>query len=87
MPRNAVNLRKKTTAIVNLVVQHLNKVGVLASVLQELRGNGINVEEMQNTVFSGGESACCTLKLDETPSEDVLTQIGTNENIIQLRMG
>jgi len=87
MPLKAVNLRDKTTAVVNLVVQHLNKVGVLASVLQELRGNGINVEEMQNTVFSGSESACCTLKLDETPSEEVLAQIATNENIIQLRMG
>jgi hypothetical protein len=42
---------------------------------------------MQNTVFSGGHSASCTLKLDAIPSESVLEQIAENENIIQLRMG
>ncbi len=87
MPLNSVNLRAKTSAITTLVVQHLNKVGVLAGVLDGLRGGGINVEEMQNTVFSGGESACCSLKLDEVPSEEALAQIGANENIIQLRLG
>lgn len=87
MPLNPVNLRAKTSAVVTLVVQHLNKVGVLASVLEGVRGGGINVEEMQNTVFSGGESACCSLKLDAAPSEEVLAQIATNENIVQLRLG
>ncbi len=87
MPLNPVNLRAKSPAVVTLVAQHLNKVGVLAGMLDELRSNGINVEEMQNTVFSGGESACCTLKLDEVPAKDVLGQIRANENIIQLRMG
>ncbi len=87
MPLNPVNLRAKTSAVVTLVVQHLNKVGVLASVLDELRGGDINVEEMQNTVFSGGESACCSLKLDAVPSEDILNQVAANENIVQLRLG
>ena len=87
MPRNAVNLRDKSTAVVNLVVQHLNKVGVLAGVLDGLRRNDINVAEMQNTVFSGGQSASCTLKLDAIPPESVLERMAENENIIQLRMG
>jgi D-3-phosphoglycerate dehydrogenase len=87
MPLNPVNLRAKSSAVATLVVQHLNKVGVLAGVLDALRGNGINVEEMQNTVFRGGESACCSLKLDEVPASDVLARIGGDENIIQLRLG
>ncbi len=87
MPLNPVNLRAKSSAVATLVVQHLNKVGVLAGVLDALRGHGINVEEMENTIFSGGESACCSLKLDKAPSKEVLSAIGTNENIIQLRVG
>ena len=60
---------------------------VLAGVLDVLRENEINIEEMQNTVFSGGKSASCTLKLDTAPSEEVLEKVRANEDIIQIRMG
>lgn len=87
MPLNPVNLRAKSPAIATLVVQHLNKVGVLAGVLDALRGHGVNVEEMENTIFSGGESACCSLKLDQAPSAELLSAMGADENIIQIRVG
>lgn len=87
IPLNAVNLRDKSSAVTTLVVQHLNKVGVLAGVLDELRAEGINIEEMQNTVFSNGQAACCALKLDENPGAEVLDRIGGGENIIQTRLG
>ncbi len=87
MPRNAVNVQEGGRAAVTLVVQHLNQVGVLAGVLDELRGANINVEEMQNTVFSNAQAACCSLKLDDTPSGELLERIRLNGNIIQLRVG
>ncbi|NCC52669.1 MAG: hypothetical protein EOM20_15825 [Spartobacteria bacterium] len=81
-PVNGVNVQAKTHAVINLVVRHYNRVGVLAGVLVELRNEGINIEEMENMIFEGGEAACCTLKLDDTPSEALIRKICENENVI-----
>ncbi|MDR0993145.1 MAG: NAD(P)-binding domain-containing protein [Verrucomicrobiota bacterium] len=81
-PPNVVNIRKKTVAVINLVVRHFNKVGVIAGVLDILRTASINVEEMENLIFEGGTAACCTLKLDKQPDNDVLAQIRASGNVI-----
>jgi D-3-phosphoglycerate dehydrogenase len=81
-PPNVVNIRKKTSAIINLVVRHYNKVGVIAGVLDILRGTSINVEEMENRIFEGDSAACCTLKLDQRPADKVVAQINACKNII-----
>ncbi len=81
-PVNAVNPRKLHTGI-PLVIRHYNRVGVLANVLHELRNEGINIEEMENTIFEGELAACCSLVLDKTPSDSLLNRIATGENIIQ----
>jgi D-3-phosphoglycerate dehydrogenase len=83
-PLNAVNVCAKSKAVTSLVVRHYNRVGVLAAVLDQLKNAGINVEEMENTIFEGGEAASCALQLDETPEEDLITAIGGGENIIQV---
>ena len=85
-PVNTVNIRSKTTAIINLVVRHFNKVGVLAGVLYELRNASINIEEMENIVFEGNCAAVATLKLDDEPSAETIAKIAENENIIQVMM-
>ena len=64
-------------------LRHYNKVGVLASVLDELRSAQINVEEMANSIFSGGKAAVCTMKLDSEPSAEVLKRLNQGENIIK----
>ncbi len=81
-PPNVVNIRKKTSAIINLVVRHYNKVGVIAGVLDILRAAKVNVEEMENLIFEGGQAACCTLKLDQKPGDDLVAQINANEHIL-----
>jgi len=81
-PVNAVNPRKLHTGI-PLVIRHYNRVGVLANVLHELRNEGINIEEMENTIFDGELAACCSLVLDKTPSESLLSRIASGEHIIQ----
>jgi D-3-phosphoglycerate dehydrogenase len=80
-PVNAVNPRKLHTGI-PCVVRHYNRVGVLANVLHELRSEGINIEEMENTIFEGELAACCSLVLDKTPSPELMQRIGAGENII-----
>jgi len=85
-PVNAVNIRAKATKDVSLVVRHYNRVGVLASVLDELKDAGINVEEMENTIFQGGTTATCSLKLDKAPSGGHLDRMRTGEHIIQVML-
>lgn len=82
-PANGVNMREKSSAITTLVVRHYNRVGVLAGVLDELRSGGINIEEMENAIFEGGEAASCTLKLDDQPSAELVGKISTSEHVIQ----
>jgi D-3-phosphoglycerate dehydrogenase len=82
-PANGVNVQDKSPATINLVVRHYNRVGVLAGVLDELRNDGVNVEEMENMIFKGGKAASCTLKLDSMPIDRTLKKIRAGENIIQ----
>lgn len=85
-PVNGVNIQGKSKAIINLVVRHFNRVGVLAGVLDELRNADINIEEMENTIFEGGAAASCTLKLDDKPGEKVVAAIAAMENVIQVAL-
>jgi len=72
---NCVNVARKSPARARLLVRHLDKVGVLANVLAAIREAGINVEEVQNTVFEGAAAACCAIQLDEPPPPALLERI------------
>jgi D-3-phosphoglycerate dehydrogenase / 2-oxoglutarate reductase len=79
---NCVNVARKTPARSRLVVRHLDKVGVLAHVLVLVREAGINVEEVQNTVFEEAQAASCAIDLDETPPPELLARIRAREEIL-----
>ncbi len=79
---NCVNLARKSPARARLLVRHHDKVGVLANVLGAIREAGINVEEVQNTVFDGAAAACCAIQLDERPGEAVLELIRSRRDEI-----
>ena len=83
-PINAVNIREKTSEGYSLVVRHYNRVGVLAGVLDELRSEGVNIEEMENIIFTGQLASNCTLKLDSKPSEELISRIRKDDNIISV---
>lgn len=83
-PPAAVNLCELSSATFNLVVRHANRVGVLAGILDGLREEGVNVEEMENVIFQGAEAACCTLSLDQAPSAEFLQTLASDENIINI---
>jgi len=74
---NCVNVARKTPARARVVVRHLDKVGVLANVLGAIREAGINVENVQNTVFEHAEAASCSIDLDETPPDALLEHLRT----------
>ncbi|MGB9664256.1 MAG: NAD(P)-dependent oxidoreductase [Ignavibacteria bacterium] len=79
-----VNRAKITDAKYQLVVKHYDKPGVLASVLNIIREANINIEEIENVIFEGGVVACCTMKLKEPLSQDLLNQIKDNENVLSV---
>ena len=85
-PLNAVNVCAKSKAVKSLVIRHYNRVGVLAGVLDKLKNAGINVEEMENTIFEGDQAASCALQLDTEPNEKLVAEIAKAENIIQVMM-
>ncbi len=82
---NVVNLARRTPATHMLVVRHLDRPGVLATVFSTLRGADINVQEMQNVVFAGAEAAVAHINLDKAPDPEVLARCrAENANIIEL---
>ncbi len=79
---NCVNIAERTQATHQITVRHLDKVGVLAAVLEEVRKAGWNVQEMQNLVFSGSKAACAYITFDGTPDEAVVTRIGAHPDVL-----
>ncbi len=79
---NCVNVARKTPASARLVVRHLDKVGVLASVLVLVREAGINVESMRNTVFESAAAASAAIDLDSPPGEALLERIRKAESVL-----
>jgi D-3-phosphoglycerate dehydrogenase len=72
---NCVNVLEHTPARCRLVVRHLDKVGVLANVLDAVREAGINAQQLENTVFQEAAAACCVIELDERPGAELLERI------------
>lgn len=83
-PPGTVNLCAHSPTMHRLVVRHYNRVGVLACVLDGLREEGINVEDMENTIFEGAAAACCSMRLDQPPSVPLLASLRKNENILHV---
>lgn len=77
-----VNKAKITEHYHQLVVKHYDKPGVLASILDVLRQGDINIEEVENIIFDGGLVACCTMKLENPATEEMLTAIRHNPNVL-----
>jgi len=65
-------------------VRHLDRVGVLAQVLNVLKRHEINVQEMENTIFDGAVAACCKIKVDSRPAPELLAEIRNPEEIINV---
>ena len=82
---NVVNLAQRTPATHRLVVRHRDRPGVLAQVLDAIKAEQINVQEMENIVFEGAEAAVARINLDRDPSNATLDRLrAANEDIIEL---
>lgn len=83
---HCVNLADVTPATQLLTVRHLDKVGVLASVLDEVRKAHWNVQEMENLVFSGARAACARIRVDGDRSDEVVERIRSQEHVLAVSL-
>jgi D-3-phosphoglycerate dehydrogenase len=84
---NVVNLAQKTPATHLLVVRHFDRVGVLAMVFDQLKSEGINVQETENIVFDGAVAAIARIHLDQAPADETLKAMQAESNdIIELSL-
>jgi predicted amino acid-binding ACT domain protein len=63
------------------VVRHADEVGVLARVLDHLRQDGVNVQEMDNHIFKGGGAACARIHISGAPSASAIDRIGEDAKV------
>ena len=80
--RNCVNLEPRRLGSVTLTVRHLDRVGVLARVLDLLSLAGLNVEHMENRVFRGGEAAVASIDVAGSLPDEVLDRIGADTDVL-----
>jgi D-3-phosphoglycerate dehydrogenase len=58
----------------------VDKVGVLANLLNQLKEEGINVQQMENIIFKGA-AACARIQLADAPSTASLSTIDSNPDV------
>lgn len=73
--KHCVNLNRDAVGTSCLTVRHLDQVGVLAQVFAVLRAGGLNVQQVQNQIFSGAAAAVATVHVDGTTTEALLDQL------------
>ena len=82
--QNCVNIARKSPAVFQLNVRHLDRVGVLAEVLGSIRRREINVEEVENVIFEGGAAASARIRLGSRPPLDLLDEIRAHQEILHV---
>lgn len=79
---NCVNLDMNATGATCLTIRHLDRVGVLAQIFDVLRAHGLNVQQMQNRIFAGGQAAVATINVDGDPMDTVVDQLHEIDEVL-----
>lgn len=81
---DCVNLERAPRRTATLMVRHHDRVGVLASVLEELRRHEVNVANMSNRIFAGSVAAAATIDVAGAVDDDLLDAIRALPDVINL---
>ena len=81
---NCVNLAPRSLGTHSLHIRHYDRVGVLARVFEELRTRGLNVEQMQNRVFQGGNAAVATIDVAGRVETDLVSTLEELPDVIHV---
>jgi D-3-phosphoglycerate dehydrogenase / 2-oxoglutarate reductase len=80
--RHCVNLDPDRLGTIALTVRHLDRVGVLAQVLDQLSKAHLNVQHMVNRVFRGGEAAVAFIDVEGQASPELLDALGAIPHVL-----
>ena len=83
---NGLNIAERSPATWQLVCRVRDQVGVMASILDAIRADGINAQEISSRVFLGAKAALCTIALDERPSAQALDAIRAIPDVLHLEL-
>jgi D-3-phosphoglycerate dehydrogenase len=83
---NCLNLCDRSPATWQLVLRVRDQVGVMASILDAIRADGINAQEISSRVFTGAKAAWCAISLDERPSTEALESIRALPDVLHLEL-
>lgn len=83
---NCLNLCERSPATWQLVLRIRDQVGVMAAILEAVRADGINAQEISSRVFTGAKAAWCTIALDERPSTEALEMIRGLPDVLHLEL-
>jgi D-3-phosphoglycerate dehydrogenase len=84
-PVNVVNMSTQPHGEASLIIKHLDRVGVLASVFELLRSQNVNVQEMQNQLFSGPDGAAvATVHVNHMPPKSILESLAKLEHVLNV---
>jgi D-3-phosphoglycerate dehydrogenase / 2-oxoglutarate reductase len=81
---NCVNLAPRRLGTHSLHIRHFDRVGVLAAVFDILRRRELNVEQMQNRVFQGGNAAVATIDVVGEVGDDLVAALEAIEDVIHV---
>jgi len=84
--RNCVNIDAQAIGSATLVIRHLDQVGVLSDVLEVLRQHDLNVEQMQNQIFTGRHAAVATIHTSGAAPDDLAERLNAIERVIHARV-
>lgn len=83
---NCVNLLERSPATWQLVLRLRDTVGVMAAVMDCIRADGVNAEEISSRVFRGARAAACTISLAERPSTEAVEAIRRLDGVLHLHL-
>jgi D-3-phosphoglycerate dehydrogenase len=81
---NCLNLSEHSPATWQLVLRLRDEPGVLAAIVEVVRADGINIEDITSRLFTGARAVWCKIALDERPSNDALSAIRLTTGVLHL---
>ncbi len=83
---NCLNVCERSSATWQLVLRLRDHIGVLASILDAVRADGINAQEISSRMFTGAKAGWCTIALTERPSTEALDAIRALPDVLHLEL-
>jgi D-3-phosphoglycerate dehydrogenase len=84
---NCVNLEKSLElrpTLITLTIRHGNKIGVLSNILDILKEQNINVDQLENREFAGKSAAFSKIYSEAAISNDIIRQIESLSEVYQV---